>query len=216
MTEKPQKLLLADKVYEDLCAFILAQGLGPGDRLTIDDLVRKFGVSQTPVRQALSRLQADGLVVNKPNTGFRVSDVPSKKLLLDTLDTRLMIEPELAARAARHSDKALVDRLNTNLGKLNRSSANGHRELFLLVQSDADFHRLIAAAANNSVALDALDRLHRRTTVFRLKFSNSMPREVISEHQAIADAIRDKLPDEAARAMRCHLATSMKRVENAE
>ena len=61
---------MADKVFNDLFAFILHQELKPGDRQTVDDLVRQFGVSQTPVCQALSRSQADGLVVNKLNSGF--------------------------------------------------------------------------------------------------------------------------------------------------
>lgn len=216
MDDGSQKTLLAEKIYEDLSAFILTKGLRPGDRLTIDDLVRKFGVSQTPVRQALSRLQSDGLVVNKPNSGFRVSDVPSKDVLLDALDARAMIETELAYRAATRCDDKTLLTLSDCLKEQQGLDTEDDHAFFSLVQSDATFHRTIGQAAGNPVALEILERLHRRTTVFRLKFAPSMPHEVVVEHKKIFEGLQARDAVAASDAMRAHLQASKKRVETAK
>ena len=211
-THTSNSTLMADKVFDDLFAFILHQGLKPGDRLTVDDLVRQFGVSQTPVRQALSRLQADGLVVNKPNSGFRVSDLPTRQHLLETLELRLMIETELAARAAIRCDEKTVLRLHHVLDTFHTDDIRDEKALLGLVNADAAFHRAIADCAGNSVAAETQERLHRRSTVFRLKFAPGMASEVVAEHKDIAGAIERKDPAAASQAMGAHLSASIVRV----
>ena len=212
-THTSNSTLMADKVFDDLFAFILHQGLKPGDRLTVDDLVRQFGVSQTPVRQALSRLQADGLVVNKPNSGFRVSDLPTRQHLLETLELRLMIETKLAARAAERCDERSASLLHRTLETFRTDDIKDEKALLDLVNSDAAFHRAIADCAGNSVAAETLERLHRRSTVFRLKFAPGMASEVVAEHEKIAQAIAQNHPAKASQAMGYHLSSSIVRVK---
>ena len=74
--------------------------LQPGMRLSIDGLARELQVSPTPVREALFRCEAEGLVVRRPNAGYTVAPLLDREGLLNLYDIRLLLEPEAAARAA--------------------------------------------------------------------------------------------------------------------
>jgi DNA-binding GntR family transcriptional regulator len=88
---------LGDRVYETLLSLKIA----PGTRIAIDALVRDLGVSQTPIRAALIRLESEGLVLKTHNVGFSAAPMPSRQRFEEIYDMRLLLEPYMAARAAK-------------------------------------------------------------------------------------------------------------------
>src|SRR3954453_21778562 len=98
---QPQRTVLADDVYEIIRDSLISQRIAPGARLNLDELARKLHVSNTPVRQALARLESDGFVTKEPYRGFAASRLLDSRTIIELYEYRLLIEPATAARAAR-------------------------------------------------------------------------------------------------------------------
>ncbi|MGY5036823.1 GntR family transcriptional regulator [Streptomyces sp. 900116325] len=77
--------------------------IDPGSRVTIDVLARELGVSQTPIRDTLSRMEAEGLVVRVPNAGYRFTPQITRHRFEDMLELRLLLEPAAARRSAERA-----------------------------------------------------------------------------------------------------------------
>jgi DNA-binding GntR family transcriptional regulator len=114
--------LLTDRIADSLRERILTMQLGPGVRLNVDDLRVKYDSSHIPIREALQRLEAEGLVTRLPNKGTHVAPLDTPDAL-DLVDLRAQIEPVVASRAlARQtaSDVAVARRAYTQLQKLDK------------------------------------------------------------------------------------------------
>src|SRR4029450_9369594 len=96
----PQRQVLADDVYEAVKALVMDHVIAPGARVSIDGLARQLGVSQTPIREALARLESDGLVTKEPLRGYRAPQSLTRSEGDDLFQFRLLIEPWAASRAA--------------------------------------------------------------------------------------------------------------------
>lgn len=103
MVEKIPRETLQEKVYESIKESIVKNELMPGDVLSIDSLADELGVSPTPVREALARLSAQGLVENARNKKARVAPVTEEDIL-ETYEVRKLLEPYATATAAREID----------------------------------------------------------------------------------------------------------------
>ena len=95
---------IGDRVYEVLLSSMISLKIPPGSRISVDALVRELGVSATPVRAALIRLEASGLVVKTHNVGYSAAPLPSRHSFEDMFELRLLLEPYLAGRAAERVD----------------------------------------------------------------------------------------------------------------
>ena len=100
----PRRQVLTDGVHEAIKALIMDQTIEPGARVSIDGLARRLGVSPTPVREALARLESAELVVKEPLRGYRTTPLLNRAELDDLYQFRLLIEPWAAARAAERLD----------------------------------------------------------------------------------------------------------------
>ena len=101
----PRRSVLSDEIYLLIRKMIFNYEILPGAKVNIDALAKKLDVSQTPVRQALSRLESDGLIVKEPLKGFRATDLLTIQQLDDLFKFRLLIEPFAAAEAAKKIDE---------------------------------------------------------------------------------------------------------------
>src|SRR5262245_61724474 len=99
----PQRQVLSDDVYETIKGLIMDGVVEPGTRLNIDALTRELGISQTPIRESLARLESDGLVLKEPLRGYRVASRLSRAEFDDLFEYRLLIEPWAAGRAAERA-----------------------------------------------------------------------------------------------------------------
>lgn len=210
------RLMLRESVYESVKRLLMDHELEPGTRLSIDGLSRDLQVSPTPVREALFRCEAEGLVVRRPNAGYLVAPLLGRQALVDLYDIRLLLEPAAASRAARKATdrdrrdiEAAVDAMRpTVLG----DSYEAYREF---AQQDAKLHGLIALASGNPLIAETLDRLRAHTHSYRLHFRHGIADVTAAEHQAIRDAILDRDPIAAEQAMRVHLENSSTRLLSA-
>jgi len=220
---------LTDEVVEQLATEIRGGRLTPGSRLpTEQELMVALGVSRTVVREAISALRAEGLVVTRQGSGAFVAPDPSRipfriesdglasiEDVINIMELRLAIEVEAAALAAERAtdeQKTAIDRaLKTIDDALTRGDA--------AVTEDFEFHRAIAEATGNPQFVQFLAFLGRhvipRQSVRSTLVSGAEQRtymDVIQkEHGRIAAAIHEGDAAEARRAMRAHLSKSLSR-----
>ncbi|MGK3952410.1 GntR family transcriptional regulator [Microbacterium sp. I2] len=206
---------LGTEIYGSLLSRILTSDLGPGDRLTIDALARELGVSQTPVREALHRLDAEGIVVRNHLAGYRVAPKMTRDQFEQMVEVRLLLEPAAARRAAERmspEDIALLSTLEADMRELHEQrGSDGLTSYARFSQIDAQLHDAIALGSSNLYIRDSLARLHPHVHLFRLSSTSSITAEAIEEHQQIIDAIGAREPDAAAYAMRRHVEESARR-----
>ena len=108
---------LAEEVYRRIRADIMSLRLPPDTRVSVDSLARELGVSQTPIREALSMLEANGLVSKRHFAGYATSPRMDRAQLDELFEFRLLIEPH-AARAAQTMNDADVARLTSGETRL--------------------------------------------------------------------------------------------------
>lgn len=200
---------LADEVHETLLRQLMSSRIVPDSRITIDALTRELGVSQTPIRDALNRMEADGLVVRVPNAGYRIPPQITRDRFDDMLEIRLLLEPAAARRAAERATSSQVNALRGVLDEMaaieegNEPMAYGAFGL-----RDAAFHDLVAQSAGNELVREALSRLHTHVHLFRLLYDTEVTFLAMGEHDEILSAIAARDPEAAAYAMRQHILLS--------
>ena len=192
-------------VYAALRAKILDLQLPPDEKVNIDALAREFGVSQTPVREALSQLEGDNLIIKTPGKGYRTTPLLGMAELRELFEFRLMVEPWAARVAAvnRLSNPARV--LQKSLSSFEDGVETEPSVRHLLVAHDTQFHDSILSASSNQFALHAYRATHCHLHLFRLHPADYRGKQTVEEHRNIVDAIGTCDPDRAEAAMHAHL-----------
>ncbi len=220
---------LADEVAAKLRERILSGSIKPEERLHgQNELALEFGVSVVVVREALSRLKADGLVrsrqgsgvfaVNNPNSvrSFKVEGMEALApvVMTDVLEIRHALETQAADLAARRLKKSEIKRCETAYKKLSQKYKNGEPTL----DADFEFHMAVARASGNSLFPQLLNYLHgvllatMLSTQSRSKRSPMIGSQVNNEHAEILAAIVAGDSKRAHRAMKKHLTNAANRV----
>lgn len=191
---------IAARLEED----ILQGKVRPGDRLDERELSEAYGVSRTPIREALQRLQASGLAVARGRQGLQVAQL-SVANLLDGLTVVAELEALAAAQAARRITKDGRTVLASAYGACDQAASAGDYESFYT--ANLRFHDAIAAASANDMLLDTLRRLSLKTAPYRRAITFQPGRMPASqpEHAAIRDAILGRDPAKASDLMRQHV-----------
>jgi DNA-binding GntR family transcriptional regulator len=211
LTERPP---LADDVHDVLVDMLMNHTLAPGSRLNIEVLAKALGVSPTPVREALARVEAEGLVVKEPRRGYLVAPLISLEDLHSLIDFRLLIEPEAAAAAARRATPEQRARLQELARSGGADDSNDPAVNRLGMVYDARFHDAVAELAGNPWLRESLVRLRSHLHMYRLYYHARQGAATYVEHVIIADAIASGDPDRAATAMRDHLHTAIRRLDD--
>ncbi|CAG9170423.1 HTH-type transcriptional regulator LutR [Cupriavidus laharis] len=223
---------LAEEVVSGLTESIRQGQLKPGDKLpTESEVMASFGVSRTVVREALSRLQASGLVETRHGIGTFVLERPAETPspfridpatmgtamdVLAMLEFRVSLEAEAAGLAAsRRSDEQLAT-MRRALDTMRRSATEGSDA----VGADFEFHLSIARATGNRYFTDIMGHLGTMLIPRSRLQVNSQERvqyleRVHFEHENIYDAIERRDPEAAKAAMRMHLTNSRERLRKA-
>ncbi|WP_026550065.1 GntR family transcriptional regulator [Arthrobacter sp. Br18] len=192
-------------VYGALRAKILDLQLPPDGKVNIDALAREFGVSQTPVREALSQLEGDNLIVKTPGKGYRTTPLLGTTELRELFEFRLLVEPWAARASAVNRLSNPGHALQSSLKEFEDSSASGGSVRHLLVAHDTQFHDRILSASSNEFALHAYRATHCHLHLFRLHPADYRGSQTVDEHRGIVEAIRACDPDAAEAAMHQHL-----------
>lgn len=208
-TPLARRPMLADDVYEAVKARLMDHVIEPGARISIDGLARDFAVSSTPVREALARLESEGLVSKEPLKGYRATPLLTRAEFEDLYQFRLLIEPwaarHAAARLTREDAAALRAELATAVSPKSADYA-GYKSL---TAHDSRFHGLIARLSGSEQVRQAFERTHCHLHIFRLHYDRVIGPEVVAEHHTLVDAITSGDPDAAEAAMRRHIDNSM-------
>lgn len=186
-----ERRALVDKLASQLHARVLSGELPSGTRLRQEALAEEFGVSRTPVREALRKLQAGGLVELQPHRGAVVRGLSSREIR-DAYEVRAALEALAAQLAAERISRGQLQRLNHAQGEfraaLERTVARrqggrevGDREIRLWGSANDEFHQTIHEASGNEVLVGALADLHRN-------FPRDLSRLVVSESTAMLEA----------------------------
>jgi DNA-binding GntR family transcriptional regulator len=212
MTAGPRQSL-ADTVYQQLKRDVAEFRLVPGDRFTENEICDRLGVSRTPVREALLRLQQEGFVEVLFRSGWRVLPFDFEQFE-QLYDLRMVLETTAVHRLCsddRRVDRDLLEKLSaTWLVTAAARSADGVQ----VALWDEDFHCLLVAAAGNA----EMARVHREVTeririIRRLDFTRADRIETTyDEHAKILRAIQRKRADQSAMLIRAHIETSQAEV----
>jgi DNA-binding GntR family transcriptional regulator len=207
---------LGDEVYNAIYAQLMTRQIAPGGRISVDRLVRELGVSQTPIREALSRLEAQGLVIKTHLIGYSAANQMDSSRLDQLYELRLLLEPFAARRAALSitaDNQAALLRLAAEMRADDVSPTTEAYGRF--AQLDSDFHDLIAHASGNELVQETLANLHTHVHLFRLFYHARVTSDAINEHQDIITALARRDPDAAELAMRHHIERSRQRFASA-
>jgi DNA-binding GntR family transcriptional regulator len=192
----------ADYVYETLRDAISDGRIGVGERIREEEIARNLGVSRTPVREALHRLQQRGLLVFGAGRGLTVASL-SQHQVLQLYAMREILEGSAARFAAQHASAPEI----ALLWRLQKELCNSAHDSTALVSLNRRLHRAIYEAAHNEYLLQTLTVLHDsfallNSTTFRVP---SRLAESDEEHRQIIDAIERRDPDRAESMAREHI-----------
>jgi DNA-binding GntR family transcriptional regulator len=210
---------LVDKLAATLQDRVLSGQLVSGSRLRQEALADEFGVSRTPIREALRKLQASGLVEVQPHRGALVRG-PSAREIRDAYEVRAELEGLAADLAAQRIQQEQLDALHVVQGEFREALAHmkrrggarrdlPDRDIEQWRRANDGFHQLIQAAAANDVLVATLANLHRSfpRDLSRIVLGESLTllAENVHEHEAILDAIERRSAAEARELMVKHV-----------
>jgi DNA-binding GntR family transcriptional regulator len=202
----------SERAYRRVRDQILDGTLPPGQRLVELQLATQLDVSRTPIREALRRLIAEGLVATHPVSGLVVREVNQQEVE-DIYAIREVLDGLAARLAAERLTEADLARLRL-LTELMDESARGER-WESVVHLNVKFHEVLYAAAHNerlaSIGGSLLDAVRRHSS---MAFSDaSRVASVVAEHEAVVRALEARDVNAAEEAARHHLATARHRLE---
>jgi DNA-binding GntR family transcriptional regulator len=204
---------LAEAAYDAIFTQLMALKIPPGTRITVDNLVRELNVSQTPIREALGRLEGEGLVIKTHLIGYSAAPQIQRRRFDELYDLRLLVEPEAAQRAALVMDEARLAVLNEVAGVMSRRQGGDERLRYsTFARQDAIFHDRILEFAGNELIRQTLAHQHTHFHIFRLMFHSRVTEEALNEHEALLSAFSRGDGQGAKDAMRDHIEQSRDRL----
>lgn len=208
---------VVDGVYDIIYNRLMALEIAPGARVAIDNLARDLGVSQTPVREALARLEREGLVSKAHLIGFSAAPQLTRKQFEDLYAFRLLLEPEAAALAATRMTPDALKRIEDAAADMTGGASPMDRtsRYSRFARADAHFHDTILQIADNQVMRQALSGQHVHLHLFRLLFHSRVTEEALEEHARLLEAFRAHDPKAARDAMQAHIQRSHDRLVQA-
>ena len=197
-------LPLRDVVFQTLRQAILSGILGPGERLRELELAHQLGVSRTPVREAIRKLEQEGLAQTFPRRGAIVADI-TRTDLEDVLEVRMTLEVLAVQKACRTITPGQLKELENTAAAFETYIEKG--DLTAAAQTDELFHEIICHATGNRRLMQLLMTL--RSQIYRYRLENlknpkSHP-DLIREHQVILQSLKEGDEDRGEEAVRTHI-----------
>ncbi len=194
---------LKDKVYESLRQNILSGAIKPGEFLIETALAEHYSVSRTPVREALTLISKEGLIIPLPNNGYIVKKSDTKELL-DLFDVRIILESGAVYMAAKHITDRDIQKLRELINYPDTDS---------FIEYNNSFHVLIAEKSGNKrlyrLIREVLDEIN---WILNLDYSTKVDEDDI-EHIAIIDCLAKREGAAATAAMKDHLYNTKLRIQ---
>lgn len=205
------KVSLSEQAFHILKEEIATGKLKVGDPLPEEKISAKLGISRTPLRDALVKLENEGLIRTRNGKPAVVSGF-SKEDSLNHLDMRRILEIENLERIIHKMDKETLKKLNENISRQDQAVKNGHHQLYL--ELDSEFHILLTETNDNRLFHEMIERLSTGVDRAFLTLSNTIEvslEDSFIEHKEILDALSVKDLSLAKEALLRHLANIEKR-----
>lgn len=193
-----------EAAFEKIKEAIIKGHFKPGEKLVEQTLAQEMGVSRTPVREAIRRLEAEGFVVSIPRKGVVVSRA-DKEEIVQLYSIRAELEGLAARWAIENADEDDMRKLDEAISRMEETAASG--DLDGVVQSNALFHDAIAQASKSRILCTLLKTLQDNIQRFRFQSLHlpGRPGAALAEHKEIVAAIKEKKTEEADRLLKEHL-----------
>ena len=195
---------LRDVIFDTIRQAITTGELKPGERLMEVTLARKMGVSRTPVREAIRRLELEGLIKMTPRRGAYVANLTIKDII-DVLEIRASLDSlatALSAKRATQNDVKELKQIHSQFEKVVKAE-----NLQGSIKRDVEFHEVIYRSSGNEKLIRISNNLREQFHRFRVIFLKDLvsPKELIKEHLNILEAIEKKNSDLAAKQAKTHV-----------
>ncbi len=206
---------IPDRIFSLIKEAIVEGDIPAGSKISEPELARAYGISRGPLREAIGRLEACGLVVRRPNVGARVVTLSSSQLI-EIFHIREALEGMAARLAAQHmSDEEIAD-LRRLLGQHGEQIERDTEHAYFQREGDLDFHYRIVQGSHNTRMINLLcNDLYHLVRLYRYQFGMSSKRgpRAFVEHEHIVDAIERRDAEMAELMMRAHIRASRENVE---
>lgn len=208
---------LADDVYDAVTALLVDGEIRPGGRANIEVIARQLAVSPTPVREALVRLESEGLVRKEPLKGYTAVPLLNPGQFDELFYVRGLLEPAAAFLAATNMSDEGLSQLAFHVQQMTTAIVAGpvtnrhYADYKSYILTDASFHGIIAESSGNQVLADSIVRLRPHTHNYRLNLERSIADQTIEEHRRILEAMNAHDPQKAHDSMTEHLMCARER-----
>lgn len=182
-------LPLRDVVFNTLRQAILKGELKPGERLMEIALAERLGVSRTPIREAMRKLELEGLVVMIPRRGAQVANITEKDLN-DVLEVRIALENMAIEKACKRMTEEELDKLWQAAREFEHTMAEGN--LVRLAEADVAFHEIIYQASDNCRLIQVLNNLREQIYRYRVEYlkEEETRNVLVKEHEELYNAVK--------------------------
>ena len=197
-------LPLRDVVFNTLRQAIITGEFAPGERLMEIALANRLGVSRTPVREAIRKLELEGLVVMIPRKGAEVAKITEKDLR-DVLEVRSSLEELAAELAAERMNDEVKEKLEKALKEFEEAIESGDNAA--IADSDVDFHDVIFEATGNARLIQIINNLREQMYRYRLEYVKDTEYHTVllNEHRELAKAMVEGRKEDARKIMKRHI-----------
>lgn len=197
-------LPLRDVVFYTLRQAILKGELEPGERLMEMQLAEQLGVSRTPIREAIRKLELEGLVLMIPRRGAIVAKITEKDLK-DVLEVRASLERLSTKLACERMEEETIEELR-EAQEAFKAALRGD-DITLQAQKDVEFHDVIYKSTNNLRLIQMLNNLREQMYRYRLEYlkDGTSHQKLVEEHEAIIEALSRRNTEETTNIMVGHV-----------
>lgn len=197
-------LPLRDVVFNTLRQAILTGELKPGERLMEIHLANKLGVSRTPIREAIRKLELEGLVIMIPRRGAEVAQI-TEKSLTDVLEVRRALDALCVELACDRISEAELEQLKEACNRFEEATETKNAKI--IAQADVALHDIIVAATGNARLVQLVNNLAEQMYRYRFEYIKDESRhaKLVEEHRTIYESIVKKDKKTAAEAAKTHI-----------
>ena len=197
-------LPLRDVVFNTLRQAILKGELAPGERLMEIQLAERLGVSRTPIREAIRKLELEGLVLMVPRKGAEVAKI-SEKSLRDVLEVRRSLEELAIELACQRMTQESVEELEKKQEEFKQAVEDGNA--MEIAETDEAYHDVIYKGTCNDRLVQMINNLREQMYRYRLEYIKDEDKRqiLLLEHDNILRAVKQRKVQEAKEAMREHI-----------
>jgi DNA-binding GntR family transcriptional regulator len=196
-----------EAAYDSLIDALRSGDYAPGDRLREEDVAKRLHLSRTPVREALRKLENNGIVEHRPRIGAVIRRL-SQTEIVELYEMRIVLERTAASMAAQHGSAAEFDALDD----MNARILDAQDTPILGAAINQDFHAALYRAARNRFLLASAEAVNNALSLLgpTTYLDPDRIRIVVSQHADVTTALRQRDGDRAADAAEAHLQTSLR------